>query len=266
MADIKDPMIQEQYLDEHTLNAELAALIQQNQLPPRIAQRIGQKIRDSHLRLTRDQLLRLVERIQSALRTIQHPGEPASTQTTTTGNQTPDMKRLVDEVTDLKERLQAIEHHTLEGVNGVTGRLVKTRDIHPIPTMDAEQGGLQPLETIPNDPESIVIVMKWLSYLVERISKHNLPDILGYYVDIGWISDDVRLDLLNYSKGIVAETIHPETQKETSHLPTKDHLQSLLFIQKLKGIHLDDRFLFKIDREMEKMAKSLEIYPTKPVT
>ena len=173
------------------------------------------------------------------------------------------MKRLYDDVADLKDRLQAIEQNSLEGVRGVTGRLVKTQDIHSPPRSSADQDGLQPLEAIPSDPESIVIVMKWLSYMVERIGKRNLPDVLGYYVDIGWISDDVRLDLINYSKGIIEEP-RPETQQTPTALPTKDHLQSLLFIQKLKGIHLDDRFLCKIDREMERMTKSLEQYPPSP--
>lgn len=258
MPEIRNATTQEHYLDETTLTAELNTLVQQTQLPLRIAQRIAQKITENHIRITHSQLLRLVERIQTALHTLQHPGEPTTT-TTPMNTQSPDMKRLVDEISDLKERLQALEHHGLEGISGVTGRLVKTHDLRPIPT-EADGDGLQPLQTIPADTESIVIVMKWLSYLVEHASKRSLPNLLGYYVDIGWITDDVRLDLLNYSKGIV-ET-HHDNPKDTSHLPTKDHLQSLLFIQKLKGIQLDDRFLLKIDREMDKMAKSLEHYPT----
>jgi flagellar protein FlaD len=103
--------------------------------------------------------------------------------------------------------------------------------------------------------------MKWLQYLVDRTGKNNLPDTLGYYVDIGWISEDVRLDLINYSKGITEEPA--QTGTHPPFLPTKDHLQSLLFIQKLKGIQLDDRFLIKIERDMEKIVKSLEGYPLK---
>jgi flagellar protein FlaD len=120
---------------------------------------------------------------------------------------------------------------------------------------------IQPLEQIPSDPENIVVIMKWLQYLVEKVGKNNLPDVLGYYVDIGWISDDVRLDLISYSKGIIEEPSQKGTH--TTHLPTRDHLQSLLFIQKLKGVQLDERFLSKIERDMEKMAKSLEGYQLK---
>jgi flagellar protein FlaD len=154
-----------------------------------------------------------------------------------------------------------IEEHKVEGVKGVTGKLVKTKDIQTFDSTEVSEGGMQPLEQAPNDPESIVVLMKWLQYLVDKTGKNNLPDVLGYYVDIGWISDDVRLDLIDYSKGITEEP--SQTGARSAHLPTRDHLQSLLYIQKLKGIQLDERFLCKIEREMEKMAKSLDNYQLK---
>ncbi len=259
----------EQPLDETALQTELAVLVERNQLPQRIAQRISEKLKKNHLALTREQLSLLVERIQTALRSLQQPHdvEDEKNQVKTKPNQIPaaeDMKHLYDEVADLKDRLQVIELNSLEGIRGTAGRLVKTREIQNQSHIEVGQDALQSLEAIPNDPESIVIVMKWLSFMVERIGKHGLPDVLGYYVDIGWISDDVRLDLINYSKGIIEDLSHSDNQRETAYLPTKDHLQSLLFIQKLKGIHLDERFLNRIDREMEKMTKSLENTPTKP--
>jgi flagellar protein FlaD len=171
------------------------------------------------------------------------------------------MKTLVEAVEQLSERIKVMEENRIEGVKGVTGKLVKTKDIKTFEQADILGEDMQPLEHIPSDPESIVVIMKWLQYLVEKIGKNNLPDVLGYYVDIGWISDDVRLDLISYSKGITGEPAQAGTQ--SSHLPTRDHLQSLLFIQKLKGLQLDERFLSKIERDMEKMVKSLEGYQLK---
>jgi flagellar protein FlaD len=171
------------------------------------------------------------------------------------------MKQLVEAVEKLGERIKVIEENRIDGVKGVTGKLVKTKDIKTFEPADILGEDMQPLEHIPSDPESIVVIMKWLQYLVEKIGKNNLPDVLGYYVDIGWISDDVRLDLISYSKGITGEPAQVGTQ--SPHLPTRDHLQSLLFIQKLKGLQLDERFLSKIERDMEKMVKSLEGYQLK---
>ncbi len=168
------------------------------------------------------------------------------------------MKKLVEMVERLNQRLKVIEENRLEGVRGVTGRLIRTKDIKTVEQIDAAEENIQPLVHIPTDPESIVVLMKWLQYLVDRTGKNNLGEVLGYYVDIGWISDDVRLDLIDYAKGITE--VPAQTGAHPQDLPTRDHLQSLLFIQKLKGLQLDDRFLNKIERDMEKMVKSLEGY------
>ena len=161
----------------------------------------------------------------------------------------------------LNQRITVVEEHNLQGVNAVSPRLVKTRDIRTVEPAPLLEDSLQTLEQLSNDPESIVVVMKWLQYLVDKTGKTNLPNILGYYVDIGWISDNVRLDLIDYSKGLVEEPT--PTAPRSSQLPTRDHLQSLLFIQKLKGVQLDERFIDKIERDMEKMVKSLEGYQVK---
>jgi len=267
----------ERLLEELEVAAELATIIERNMLPQRITQKIGEKIKEKNIKVTKDQLYKLVEKIQNTLRsytpsTSREPDQPKKAEPLTfvkedkkpwygTTVQTTDMKQLVEAVEKLGERIKVIEENRIDGVKGVTGKLVKTKDIKTFEPADILGEDMQPLEHIPSDPESIVVIMKWLQYLVEKIGKNNLPDVLGYYVDIGWISDDVRLDLISYSKGITAEPAQVGTQ--SPHLPTRDHLQSLLFIQKLKGLQLDERFLSKIERDMEKMVKSLEGYQLK---
>jgi archaellum component FlaD/FlaE len=268
---------EEKILEEFEFNAELRNIINQCLLPPRIAQKIGEKLKEKNIKITKNQLYRLVEKLQIALQSNPSQSSNQSEHLKRTENislqtdekkicndavpYTMDMKKLVETVDHLSERLKAIEGTQLEGVKGASGHFVKTKDIKNFEPDDIFSGEMRPLEQTPNDPESIVVIMKWLQYLVEKIGKNNLPDVLGYYVDIGWISDDVRLDLISYSKGIIEEPI--QTGGRPSHLPTRDHLQSLLFIQKLKGVQLDDRFLGKIERDMEKIIKSLEGYPLK---
>jgi archaellum component FlaD/FlaE len=253
----------EKPLDDAEIRTELSLLVERNILTQKIAQKIAEKLQERNIRITKNQLYRLTEKLQSALSAYRSTGptQPSKTQTNTFNGsavQTSDMKQLLDAVEQLNQRIRIIEEKRIDGVPGVHGRLVKT---HDITTGDPFEEHIQPLEQTPNDPENIVVIMKWLQYLVDRTGKNNLGNILGYYVDIGWISEDVRLDLINYSKGITEDPAQAGTH--TPQLPTKDHLQSLLFIQKLKGIQLDDRFLNKIDREMEKIVKSLEGYPLK---
>lgn len=269
---IKDGM---KTLEEIELQTELARISEQNMLPSRIVHKIGEKINTSNIKITKDQLYRLVEKIQAALRAYTQStqsfeqSKPGTiSQVKNDKNiwnepiiQNTDMKKLIEEMENLNKRMKVVEENKLEGVKGITGNLVKAKDIRTIEPGEVTGESLQPLEQIPNDPESIVVIMKWLQYLVDKTGKNNLPDILGYYVDIGWISDNVRLDLIGYSKGLIEDLTPPNTR--SSYLPTRDHLQSLLFIQKLKGIQLDDRFIGKIERDLEKMAKSLEDYQIK---
>ena len=125
------------------------------------------------------------------------------------------------------------------------------------------QNKMTPLSKMPNDPENIVITMKWLQYLTDKHGGKNLPNILEYYVDIRWITDDVRLDLLKYSKGITNEH-NKKVENEISNISTNDHIQSFLYIQKLKGNQLSDRFLWKIDRKVESIEKSIDHYKITP--
>lgn len=253
--------------EEFDLDVELSTIVEKNMLPPRIAEKIGEKLKDKNINITKEQLYKLVERIQSAIQT--HTGSGQTYVSTneykdveTASEINADMKMLVESIEKLEDRIKNIEENKLQGVKGVTGRLVKTRDIKTVDKTDVTlQGEMEPLFEILNDPESVVVLMKWLQYLVDKLGKNNLPDILGYYVDVDWISDDVRLDLIKYSKGIT--DAKEGMAKGMTKLSTRDHIQSLLFIQKLKGQQLDERFIWKIDREMEKMAKSIEDYQFK---
>lgn len=251
----------ERLLDTIEIDAELTAVVQQKILPDKIAHRILEKIKEKNIQLTKTQLTKLVEKIQNALQnyTPTKAAHLEPTQRKTPDDiavQTNDMKKLIDAIEQLNIRMKVLENHQIQGVTGVSGSLVKTKDIRMVDQTAVLEGPMQPLYRVPTDPESIVVIMKWLQYLVDRIGKNNLPEALGYYVDIGWISEDVRFDLLNYSKGITEgptpSGVHPP------QLPATDHLQSLLFIQKIKGVQLDDRFLSKIERDMEKILKSIE--------
>ncbi len=113
---------------------------------------------------------------------------------------------------------------------------------------------MQTLSQIPKHPEGIIVLMRWLQYLVETCGHNGLPEILDYYVDIEWITEDVRLDLMKYARGIT----EPDTKTKQNTLTTKDHIQTLLYLQRLNGIDYDDHFLERIDWQMEKLGRDLE--------
>ena len=258
--------------NEFNIEEELTKLKNNKVLPAEVIEKIGKRIQQSKISFTKTQFYTLIDKIETILtqqnistsspkKITQNKSTLNHMQNTNIQTQNDDMKKLYDSVEQLREKIQYLEDNittNLKEPSGITDSqdesLRSKSDSTPYKEME-------PLTSIPNDTERIVVLMKWLQYLVEKIGKQKLPDILGYYVDINWITDDVRLDIMNYSNGIVDEQKEKEdTKKTTNTLSAKDHIQSLLYIQKLKGKKLDERFICKLDREMEKMIKSIDGY------
>lgn len=109
------------------------------------------------------------------------------------------------------------------------------------------------LESIKADPTSVVVLLNWIEFLMERVGRNNLMDALDYYVDIGWISEDVMSEIMAYARGI-----DYYVEKPTWRLLPEDHTKSLLFIERLSGRKIDRNMLSSIDREMAKVKHGLE--------
>ena len=109
------------------------------------------------------------------------------------------------------------------------------------------------LESIKKNPMSVVVLLNWIEFLMERVGRNNLMDALDYYVDIGWISEEVRSEIMAYARGI-----DYYVEKPTWRLLPEDHTKSLLFIERLCGRKIDRNMLSMIDREMAKVKHGLE--------
>lgn len=251
------------------IDSELSALVAKNVISPRIADKLSKKIKEKNIKITKEQLNTLVEKIKSIMQNYKNYETPAKTpatpsKTTTTIKPDENMQKLVETIEKLELRIEKLEN-VISGKKGTktTPKMVTTDDIK-IPDDQNETNivwSLDPLTEIPNDPESIVVLMKWLQYLIDKCGRENLSNILDYYVDIGWISQDAKISLLEYSHGIADEVKKGEqTTKKINDLPSKDHIQSLVFIQKLKGRQLDKHFIERIDGELTRLTKKLDNY------
>ena len=148
------------------------------------------------------------------------------------------MQKLVESIEKLETRINNLENTLLGKQDTETKsqpKIVTTEDIKIPDNTDGKTTSwpLDPLTEIPNDPESVVILMKWLQYLIDKCGRENLSNILDYYVDIGWISQDAKISLIEYSHGITDEGKkgeHPTTKK-INDLPSRDHIQSLILFK-----------------------------------
>jgi archaellum component FlaD/FlaE len=110
------------------------------------------------------------------------------------------------------------------------------------------------LTLIQKNSATMKVCMEWLEFLMELVGCNNLPDILAYYEELEWITDDVRLELLRYAEGIDYYLEKPDWK-----LNPDDHVKSIWFIEKLAGVKVDKNRLSIIDRDIEKVKRGIEV-------
>jgi len=109
------------------------------------------------------------------------------------------------------------------------------------------------LDHLDKNPMTAVVLLNWIEFLMERVGRNNLMDALDYYVDIEWIGERVRDEMLAYARGI-----DYYVEKPTWRLLPEDHTKSLIFIERLRGHRIDRNMLSTIEREMSKVKHGLE--------
>lgn len=108
------------------------------------------------------------------------------------------------------------------------------------------------LQSVGNEADHVKIAMELLDFLLKMVGPNNLPSILDYYIEIGWISETARLDLLAYASGLGFAEDMPDWK-----LSTEDHLKSLWFIDQLCGHKTDKTKLFHVNHEIAKMDRGI---------
>jgi len=111
------------------------------------------------------------------------------------------------------------------------------------------------LQSIDNKAETSIILLNWIEFLLEKVGRNNLSEVLEYYIDIGWINEEVCEKMIAYANGIDYYVERP-----TWKLLPDDHTKSLMFIEQLKGKKLDKTMLSKLGRDVEKVIRTNEVY------
>jgi len=250
--------------DEFDYSTELSTLVSKNVIPPKLAEKLEKKLKEKKVKISEKQFKTLIEKIQDIINTyfktgkLPNKNESLKKEAATSIKKDEDMQKIVETIEELKEKISYLE-------KGVTSspKIVTTDDLK-IPEGMIENKphwNVEPLTEIPNNPESVIILMKWLQYLIDICGRPNLTNILDYYVDIGWITQEAKLNIIDYSKGITEKNKKDETtKKQITDLPSKDHIQSLVYIQKLKGMQFDKHFIDRIESELSRISKKIDSY------
>ena len=83
------------------------------------------------------------------------------------------------------------------------------------------------------NPKIIETVIDWARFMVEKVGHQGIDDLLQYYVDIRWISQDVAEIMKKYTEGIRVD-IEPDV--ESIQLDPEDHAKSLEYILTIKDL------------------------------
>lgn len=110
------------------------------------------------------------------------------------------------------------------------------------------------LSYLDNRPETSIILLSWIEFLLEKVGRNNLIDVLEYYIEICWISEEVSSKMMDYASGIDYYVERPSWK-----LLPEDHTKSLLFIEQLRGRKIDKNLLSRLERDLEKIVRSSEI-------
>ncbi len=251
------------------LGTELSSLVINNILPSKIAEKLEKRLKEKQVNISKEQLYILAKKIRSIL---DSKGNSQNEQIKTIEEQPKqhlvkdseeNMKTIADDMDKLKERIEILEGglagvlhsgNTSEGSNILDSEKLENSDMELADY--AQNLDLAPLAKIPTDPQGIIVLMKWLQFLIDKCGRINLPEILDYYVDVEWITEDTKISLIDYSNGITAgKETKESSKKDVNNLPSKDHIQSFLFIQKLKGMKFDKHFVERIDGEISRLTK-----------
>ncbi|WP_164997925.1 FlaD/FlaE family flagellar protein [Methanolobus psychrotolerans] len=111
------------------------------------------------------------------------------------------------------------------------------------------------LSNIVKNSGNMKLCMEWLEFLMGLVGCNNLPDILAYYEELGWITEKVRMELLHYAEGIDFYMEKPDWK-----LTPDDHVKSIWFIESLAGMKVDKNRMSVIERDIEKVKNGSDIY------
>jgi len=267
--------------DNFDFKTELSALVENKVISQIIADKLEQKILEKKIKLDKDQLNSLVLKIKDIMKDYSRYKQPIKKEFPDKSfkkieeKANEDMLKLVQKIDNLEQKIKQFEHielnkditidnqgNIIDGKKQIP-KFVMHDDIKVPKYIDEEniEYSKDPLNHLPTDPENIIILMKWLQHLIDKCGHMNLSKILDYYVDIDWISPDVKISLIDYSHGITDEKDKVDTiKKEISDLPSKDHIQSYIFIQKLKGNEIDKHFIDRIESDISRITKKIGDY------
>ena len=85
------------------------------------------------------------------------------------------------------------------------------------------------------DLDSEESIIKWTKFLLERVGKEGLDGALEYYLDLGWIDDDLVKRVKEVARGMSSPPRPRDGKRSSWKMDADEHVESLGYIKKITG-------------------------------
>lgn len=123
----------------------------------------------------------------------------------------------------------------------------------PFKKADAQVKSGIKLTHLDNSAESSIVLLNWINFLLEKVGRNNIIDVIKYYIEIDWINEEVGSKMVDYTDGL-----DYYVEKPTWKLLPDDHVKSLMYIGMLTGEKIDKNIFSKLD--LRNNVKDKDIY------
>ena len=140
-----------------------------------------------------------------------------------------------------------------------------------IMTSDAKTPAI--LTEIPRNARALMLTLKWVDFILKKIPRKRVSDLLRLYTGLGWISEFARYQLMGYFRGSLPdpdfEELEPLDEESITpgdiygrdevlddyRLTATDHIKSRLFIMGIKGLKVDSHLIEVVEEEVKSIMK-----------
>lgn len=92
------------------------------------------------------------------------------------------------------------------------------------------------LAELPDRYAAETTVFEWLDVLINRAGFKNTGNALSFYVEVGWITEDVEEELRAYMHGFSQVEAFDPDDPGPLDLGIEDHVLSLVYVARLAGM------------------------------
>lgn len=128
------------------------------------------------------------------------------------------------------------------------------------------------LTEIPRNARALMFTLKWVDFVLKRVPRKRISDLLRMYTDIGWISEYARYQLMGYFRASLPDRDYEELEPleedmeggvvlaensavDDFRMTASDHIRSLLFILAIKGLKVEPKLVSSVEEEVRSILE-----------